>query len=359
MSGKLQLGASSQNRGKRQKLAHLVGGLGLLPLVQRVRNVVRTELRILAYHRVRDVVEEEFDFDLALVSATPEQFRAQVAWLKKEYTPIRLCDVIDVIAAGRPLPPKAVVITFDDGYDDNYHVAFPILREFGVPATFFVSTGYIDSGASYAYDWLVHLFHRSGASRVVIPELRVDTSMPPDRCERAALAERVLDRIKALPEIQQAAIIGRLEDEWSIPRKPHADSRPMNWGQLREMHAAGMEIGSHGVHHWMLAQLPHDEMAAELAGSRSTLERELESPAQVISYPVGGPDAYNDAVIAEARAQKFAIGCSYVSGSNPWPLVDPYALLRLPVERYMDPVWFKGMLAWPELFSHRSRRRAG
>lgn len=359
MSANLQLEAPGKIRGKRQRLAHLVGGLGLLPLVQRVRNVVRTELRILAYHRVRDVVEEQFDFDLALISATSQQFRAQVAWLKSEYTPIRLCDVIECIDAGRPLPPKAVVITFDDGYDDNYHVAFPILREFGVPATFFVSTGYIDSGMSYAYDWLVHLFYCNSASHVVIPELRIETPMPRGRNERAALAERVLDRIKALPEAQQAAIIRRIEEEWSIPRTAHVDSRPMTWDQLREMHAAGMEIGSHGVNHWMLARLPHAEMAAELADSRSTLDRELKAPVQVISYPVGGLDAYNDAVIAEVRAQGFGIGCSYLSGINPWPLVDPYALLRLPVERYMDQVWFKGMLAWPELFSHRSRRRAG
>ncbi|MEO7325238.1 MAG: polysaccharide deacetylase family protein [Dokdonella sp.] len=359
MSAKLQLGASSQRHGKRQQLAHLVGGLGLLPLVQRVRNMVRTELRILAYHRVRDVVEEQFDFDLALVSATPEQFRAQVAWLKKEYTPVRLCDVIACINAERALPPKAAVITFDDGYDDNYHVAFPILRELGVPATFFVSTGYIDSGAPYAYDWLVHMFHCSKAHQVVIPELRIETPMPAERGARAALAERVLDRIKTLPEAGQAAVMRRLEDDWSIAPAPHPDSRPMTWDQLREMQAAGMEIGSHGVHHWMLARLPHDVMIAEVAGSRATLERELGVPAQVISYPVGGPDAYSDAVVDEVRAQKFGIGCSYVSGSNPWPLADPYALLRLPVERYMDTVWFKGMLAWPELFSHRSRRRAG
>lgn len=359
MSAKSHLDAPGQSRGKRQQLAHLVGGLGLLPLVQRVRSAVRSELRILAYHRVRDVVEEQFDFDLALVSATPKQFRQQVAWLKGNYKPVRLCDVIGCIEAGLPLPPKAVVITFDDGYDDNYHVAFPILREFGVPATFFVSTGYIDSGAPYAYDWLVHLFYCTGARRVVIPELRIEAPIPATRHERAALAAQVLDRMKSLPEAGQALVMRRLEDEWSMARAPHPDSRPMTWDQLREMHAAGMEIGSHGMHHRMLARLPHDEMAAEVAGSRAALERELAAPAQVISYPVGGPDAYSDAVIDEVRAQKFGIGCSYVSGSNPWPLADPYALLRLPVERYMDPVWFKGMLAWPELFSHRSRRRTG
>ncbi|WP_348060257.1 polysaccharide deacetylase family protein [Dokdonella sp.] len=282
-----------------------------------------------------------------------------MAWLKREYTPIRLCDALDCARAGRSLPPRSVVITFDDGYDDNFHIAFPILRELGVPATFFVSTGYIDSGAPYAYDWLVHLFHRTSADRVSIPELRIDASIPLDRVERAALAESVLDRIKTLPEARQAAVIRRLEDAWSIPRQPHRDCRPMTWDQLREMQSGGMEIGSHGVHHWMLAQLPHELMLEELAGSRAAIARELGVPARVISYPVGGSDAYSDQVLAAVPAQHYEMGCSYVSGTNPWPPADPYSLLRLPVERYMDSVWFKCMLAWPELFSHRSRQRNG
>jgi len=359
MSTKGQTEQSERSRGKRQRLAHLFHDIGLLPLLQRIRERVRTDLLILAYHRVRDVVDADFDFDLALISATPEQFRAQVAWLKQGFQPMRLHDVIELIDAGRPLPPNAAIITFDDGYDDNYHVAFPILREFGVPATFFVSTGHIDSGAPYTYDWLVHMFCRTTATRVVVPELGLDVAMSADRAGRAALAECALDRMKRLEEVQQAMILRRLESEWSLPRMPHADSRPMTWAQLREMHAAGMEIGSHGVHHRMLARLPRAEMALEIATSRQSLERELGAPAEVLSYPVGGTDAFSAAVINEVRSQQFRIACSYLSGSNRWPVADRYALRRLPVERYMDSAWFRGMLAWPELFSHRSRQRNG
>jgi peptidoglycan/xylan/chitin deacetylase (PgdA/CDA1 family) len=359
MSTKWQTDRSAGSRGKRQRLAHLFHDMGLLPLVQRIRGRVRTDLLILAYHRVLDVVEQDFDFDLALISATPEQFRAQVAWLKSGFQPMRLHDVIECIDTGRPLPAKAVVITFDDGYDDNYRVAFPILREFGVPATFFVSTGHIDNGAPYAYDWLVHLFCRTDARAMSIPELQLEVPLPAVRAERAVLAGHVLDRMKGLEEAQQKAILGRLEREWSMPRAPHADSKPMTWDQLREMHAAGMEIGSHGVHHRMLSRVNQLDMAAEIEGSRLSLEREIGVPAQVISYPVGGADAFGDDVIEEVRRQRFRLGCSYMSGSNPWPLANPFALQRLPVERYMDPAWFRAMLAWPEVFSHRSRRRNG
>ena len=79
--------------------------------------------------------------------------------------------MIDALDHGRALPRRAVVVTFDDGYDDNYRVAFPILRELGMPATFFVSTGHIDSGRAYAYDWLVHMIRTVHAARLQVAEL--------------------------------------------------------------------------------------------------------------------------------------------------------------------------------------------
>ena len=93
----------------------------------------------------------------------------------------------------------------------------------------------------------------------------------------------------------------------------------MTWDQLREMHDAGMEIGSHGVWHNMLAKLPFDAMSDEVNGSKRMLEREIAAPAEVVSYPVGGTDAYDENVIATAIRPGYKLGCSYVSGTSPIP----------------------------------------
>jgi len=351
--------ATTRVGGKRPALARACAKLGLLPLMQAVRRVFRGDLRILAYHRVLDVSVETFDFDLALVSASAAQFRAQMEYVKKRYRPMRFHDVIQHLDAGRALPTDAVIVTFDDGYDDNYRIAYPILRELGMPATFFVSTGHIDSGRPYAYDWLVHMIVTTPATRLELPELKFESELAPSRDARAALAAELLNRLKWLDDDQQGALISRLERIWSMPRAPHPDCRPMSWDQLREMQAGGMEIGSHGVHHRMLARLPGAEMRSEVADSKAALERELGGAAEVLSYPVGGTNAFGAEVIAALKAENFRIGCSYISGSNQLPLRDLYALRRLPVERYMDQDWFRGMLVWPELFSHRSRQRTG
>ena len=267
---------------------------------------------------------------------------------------------IEAGAGGKPLPPRPVIVTFDDGYDDNYHNAFPILRELGVPAMFFVSTGHVDSGRAYAYDWLVHMICRTPASHLRIAELDLDMPLQSGHARRREVAAGLLDRIKTCSAAEQVAIIGRLENEWQMPRSQgHADCRPMTWEQLREMRAGGMEVGSHGVWHHMLAKLPPAEMREEIVASKASIDRNLGVSTEVLSYPVGGFDAYNDDVIGAARAAGFRLGCTYTAGTDRLPVRAPFELRRLPVERYMDMAWFSALVGLPEMFSYPSRRRTG
>lgn len=338
--------------GVRGRLGQWCYRIGVLPVLRHARRWVCRDLRVLAYHRVLDVpAGNRFDFDLDLVSASVEGFREQMRWVKRHLCPLRFADVAAALDAGEKLPPDAVVVTFDDGYDDNYLHAFPILRELGVPATFFVSTGHIDSGLPYAYDWLVHMI--LGAPLPEIPELGLVGVADTSRGARRLLAQRALDRIKRLDSDVQAKLIARLERDWAMPRHAGAtDCQPMTWMQVREMHAAGFEIGSHGVRHRMLAKLTQVELEAELRDSRSTLERELGVPINTIAYPVGGDDAFDARVVEATRAAGYRLGCSYINGTNRHGATDYYALYRLAVEREMDIGWFAGMLTLPGLLSY-------
>jgi peptidoglycan/xylan/chitin deacetylase (PgdA/CDA1 family) len=348
--------------GRRPRLARALRGVGLLPLIARVRAALRNDVRILAYHRVLESAEPEgFRFDPELVSASREGFAEQLAIVRRRCSPMRFDELVARLERGRTLPRRTVLITFDDGYDDNHRVAFPLLRDAGLSAMFFVSTGHIDSGRPYAYDWLVHMLCTTAADRLVAPELEIDWPIPADLAARRALAGRALDRIKTLPAIAQEALIDRLQRDWALPMpaEGHPDCRPMRWDQVREMLAAGMEIGSHGVHHRMLAKLPREAMREELAQSKRTIERELGVEAQVLSYPVGGHDAYDAAVMDAAREVGFRLACSYLSGPEPLRASSRHELRRIPVERDTGADWFEGMLALPEVFCHRSRARAG
>lgn len=347
--------------GRRQRLARLTQRTRVLPLLEVVRSLLRRDLRILAYHRVLEDAEPEgFRFDVDLISASAESFRRQMLHIREHFTPLRFDQVLSCIDADQRLPEDAVLVTFDDGYDDNYRVAFPILRDLGMSAMFFVSTGHIDTGEPYTYDWLVHMVCTTGAGMLHAPELGVEWEIPAGMGDRRQLAVKLLDRVKLLDDAGQAKLVKRLEKEWNLPRAAgHADCRPMTWDQLREMSRDGMEIGSHGVGHRMLAKLSVPQMTEEVVQSKATLERELGVPAQVLSYPVGGPDAFDSVTVESVRAAGFRMACSYIAGCSGVADGSRYSMHRLPVEREMDHAWFGAMVSVPELFSYTSRTRTG
>ena len=365
MSGKVE-GAGIRSgetllAGRRPRLARACARAGLLPVIAGVRAALRRDLRILAYHRVLDSIEPaDFSFDPELISASSDAFRRQLSIVKRRFAPMRFDELIDCLDRRRPVPRRAVLITFDDGYDDNYRHAWPILRDVGLSAMFFVCTGHIDSGRPYAYDWLVHMLCTTRAESLQAPELAIDWLLPDDLGARRELAARLLDRIKTLDAQAQQALIDRLQREWSMPPDAgHPDCRPMRWAQLREMHAGGMEIGSHGVDHRMLAKMPRAAMREEVANSKRTIERELGAEVRVISYPVGGKDAYDDTVIAAVREAGYQAACSYRAGAETSRQKSRYEMRRIPVERQMDADCFEAMLALPEVFCHPSRKRNG
>lgn len=347
----------------KQRLANACRTLGVLPFLQRARGLLRSDLRILAYHRVLTLPHPDpnaFDFDLELVSASAQQFRDQMLLLRRRYRPITLGAVLATFDAGEQIPPDSVVVTFDDGYDDNYRVAFPILRELGVPATFFVCTGHIASGRPFAYDWLVHMVLCTHTARLRLPELGIDVTVPDGRMARRRLGGHLLDRMKLLPDLDQTRLIARLERDMGMPREAgHPDCRPMNWEQLREMRAAGMEIGSHGVDHRMMSKVEPPVLEDELRLSKATLESELGGDATVLSYPVGGDRAFDNRVIATAMTLGYRAACSYICGTNRIDNRNRYALRRLPVEYDMGDAWFGAVLALPELFTYTTPSRIG
>ncbi len=346
---------------RRPRLASALQRVGALQLIGRLRAALRDDVRILAYHRVLESVEpQDFRFDLDLISASSDAFREQIDIVKRRCSPMRFDELIDRLDRGQSLPRRAALITFDDGYDDNYRIAWPILRDAGVSAMFFVSTGHIESGRPYAYDWLTYMVCVTRADRLQVPELAIDRALPGTLRGRRTLASDLLDRIKTLDADAQQVLIARLQRDWSLPADMgHPDCRPMTWAQLREMRDGGMEIGSHGVDHQMLAKITSAAMREELVASKRAIERELGGEAQVISYPFGGSDAYDAAVIAAVRGAGYRLGCNYHAGAERMRPESRYDLRRIPVEREVGRDWFEGMLALPEVFCYRSRSRSG
>jgi len=340
-----------ESPGRRQRVAGVLGSLNVLESLGSLRALMQSELPILAYHRVVDMGPEvEFPFDPELVSATPADFREQMNYVTTHFDAVTFRDVLAYIDGGSTLPARPIIVTFDDGYLDNYTHAFPILRELNLPATIFVSTGYVGAQDTYWYDHLAYAIYRAAAGTFVLGTTRFQLDDVASRRRAAADAIRFL---RGVPDAVRRAHLVQLAErlDYSIRDEHRPLSRPMEWSQIVEMHEAGIEIASHTVSHPALSQCDDETLAFELWESRRELESQLGVPVEVIAYPFGGPGEYDERVMRSAARSGYRLAASYTSGRNPFATLAAYELRRLHVERYTDLATLASMLQLPQLFA--------
>lgn len=338
--------------GKKDVLAQLLHRTGLLGLADRCRFGPRDRLLVLAYHRVRDIGDERrYPGDPELVSATPGEFRWQMEYLRKHWQPITLGDVVAAIHGRGSLPRRAVVVTFDDGFADNYDHAFSILRDVGVPATFFVSTGYIDSAETFWFERLAQLLHCAPAGELSVSACPATLVLDGVESRREAKV-RLLRALKAVPDGARRAAMAELEERYGARVQTGEDggSRPLTSAQVREMSRGGMEFGSHTVTHPILAQVEDDQLERELVDSKQALERLTGAPILTLSYPNGQAADIGPKVVAAAKKAGYRLGLSYMSGANRLGALEHFCLRRQPVERYVTRPRFMAALSLAGLY---------
>jgi peptidoglycan/xylan/chitin deacetylase (PgdA/CDA1 family) len=339
-------------KGKRDLAAKLFGNMGVTGALGFLRARFTGEVTILAYHRVLDVeVENDFPFDIELVSGSVNQFTHQMEYIKAHYQPITFATLLEKLERGEKPPRGAAIVTFDDGFVDNYNNAFPVLKRLDMPATIFLSTGYIDSQTTFWYEKLSYALMTTRATEVTLATL--GSFVIGDSYEsRRQLMKSIVLKLKLVPDEVRLSLLDDLDAQLMFERKWIEDARsgPMTWDQIREMSANNIEFGSHSVTHPILSRVPLDKLAFEVEHSKHRIEAELQKPVQVIAYPVGGVEAFDDNVRAAVRKAGYKLGASYISGIERPEEWDDYALRRVHIERYVDAHFFKAMLAAPEIF---------
>ena len=344
--------------GKREFAARFVVRAGLVRTLAAAYSATHHRLKVLAYHRVLPRTDEDdFPYDLELVSAWQEEFEWQVRFLAANHQVITCRDLAALIDAGRPMPRNAVIITFDDGYRDNHDVVLPILKKHGVPAVVFVATGYMDSDENYWYDQLVHRMLRTHTSHLPLRDGAPPLDISGSVAERRQATTLALRHLKTLSDPQRRETLERWRlllavDEPAGSRGLHG---PMSWAQVRALSDAGIEIGSHSVTHPVLANVADDmQLARELVDSKAAIETHTGRSVVSLAYPVGGPGAYSDHVVDVARQAGYRFGFTYEPGVIDPQHMDNFRLRRLAVERYVSRERFCAMLAVPPMFGYGS-----
>lgn len=256
-------------------------------LLELFRNRARRDSAfVLMYHRVLDPLAETHVYVQPGMYVTPKSFRRQMAFLKKKFRIIPLSELMGRVRAGESVS-GCCSITFDDGWQDNFDNAFPVLQDLGIPATVFLATAFI------------------GTDRVFWPE--EITFYLRQRDVSASMEDRK-PLLRLLEEVNGGFGEGRfLEDAVSAMKRWSPESRDellrelrsthaaepalrllMDWDQIKAMHASGLiEFGSHTANHVMLDQLTLKEAEEEVVQSCSALERHVGNKPVFFAYPNG------------------------------------------------------------------------
>ena len=286
-----------------------MGQLGLFPLLEHLPR--RACLIAFNYHRIGH--PDNAAYDRGVIEATPEQFEFQMGWLKRNFDVVRLEEAQEMIEDPRRLRHAHVLITFDDGYRDNYDLAFPILRDLGVPATFFLPTRFIGSHHLPWWDRAADLVRRASRRPVVLSYPR-HLEVPGGT---EASIQKVLGLYKDPATTDQARFLLELEQACGVSCGDSADERVfLSWDEAREMLRGGMSFGSHSHSHEILARMSPDEQRHELSLSRATLQKELGIAAEAFAYPVGAASTFNSATQAALLEAGYRVAFSYRGGAN-------------------------------------------
>lgn len=256
----------------------------------------KSQALILLYHRVGNLPKDVYQ-----LTVSTEHFAEQLDYLKQHSTLVHLHELVQASRDGS-LPDRAVAITFDDGYVNNYTHAFPLLREAEAPATIFITTGNIDSPTEFWWDRLERVILRStdlpDRLRIQRDGVLHEWQISGEDEVRQTSYRQLLRFLRDMSPTDRATYLDEIE-QWAgeKPAQPshRVEYRTMKTGEICELaDSPYIELGAHTITHPLLSRLPSEEQSREIMGSKDQLAKLISRPVRYFSYPFGD---YNDASV--------------------------------------------------------------
>jgi peptidoglycan/xylan/chitin deacetylase (PgdA/CDA1 family) len=295
---------------------------------RRAANLFLPRTIILLYHRVA-----ELPSDPQLLSVTPQHFAEHLEILRKHYHPISLRQTDQPLRC-------SVAVTFDDGYADNLWNAKPLLERYDVPATVFVTTGYVGQDREFWWDELETLL----LERRTLPEtlqLNINggirqwelgtsadynedaynhdrswnVSVKNDPSPRQFVYRSLHQLLRPMPEREQRKVLNQLRDVAGAASSRRSTSRPLSPAEVIELDKGGLvKVGSHTVTHPVLSTLSAETQSSEIEHSKTDLEEMLGHPVTSFAYPFGTRSDYSQETVAAIRRAGYHRACSNFAG---------------------------------------------
>ena len=236
-------------------------------------------LSVFIFHRVLDAPDP-----LRPGEPTLAEFEERLSWIATAFRVVSLDDAVAGLNDGT-LPARTAVITFDDGYADNYSLAMPALRRAGMPATFFIATGFLDGGIMFN-DAVIECVRQANGDQIDLSAFGLTEMALPLVSERGPIVHALLERIKYAPLQERIALVSQLTQRTGAQLPTDL---MMTSAQVADMDKAGMGIGAHTVSHPILARTDLAIAREEIAHGRDKLAQIIGKPVAFFAYPNGRP----------------------------------------------------------------------
>jgi peptidoglycan/xylan/chitin deacetylase (PgdA/CDA1 family) len=296
--------------------------------IKRWQRRFRASAIILCYHRVT-----ELDTDPQLLSVTPQHFREQLDVLRQHYHVARLQDW----TSEQPNSARrTVIITFDDGYADNFHEALPLLQEANCPATVFITAGKIDDEGEFWWDELErvilapenlpdelfvsiggHKYDWDTGSRLDDKQTRNGwhVLLKQEPTPRQAAYLDLCRLLRKVDEVERSRVLDELCIWAGLERSGRSSHRPLTRSELRSLQASELiDIGGHTVTHPSLSSLSISAQELEVEKCKMMLESFIGRPVRSFSYPFGSVEDYNSDTLRLVQNAGFDCACANYPG---------------------------------------------
>lgn len=262
---------------------------------------------VLMYHRVNTSI------DSLGLTVSPDLFTSQMDHLESKYRVVSLDDALSLLSAGE-LKETLCVITFDDGYRDNYEVAYPVLKERGLPATIFITCDAIDQGV-FGWQPFDQAILATEESSLDLGAFNLGCHSIKTRAQREDVVCLLHRRLKQQPDGTKHLVIQHVVSHYS--NQDCHERTMMNWLEVKELSDSGLiTIGAHTISHPILSRVDNAQARHEIMQSKQMIEQKIGKNVDYFAYPNGQPADITPDVITLVKQSGYAAGFTTIPGKN-------------------------------------------
>jgi len=299
------------------------------------------------YHRIGEASSTQFDPNV--FSCTEKRFEQHLQFYKKHFEVIS-SEQLTLLQSQQQIDKRYAVITFDDGYLDNYETALPILLKYNLPATFFVTTDFVSQQSIPWWDEIAWMIQKTTATHLSVGEDdKINFSI--QQANKNNLIHQVLSTVKTDKTRSLSQKVVSIAKQLGCSFKAGNSKKAlfMTWQQVKDMKNKGMTIGVHTLSHPILSHLTKEQQYHELSLSKEIIETQIAHKVDSFAYPVGAKSCYNATTIALLHELDFNLAFVYEPGINYiLDSANQFELFRFPIEVNKNCHRLKYALAFPE-----------